>query len=64
MRSSLTGGFTYNGVNYMGDQASIAQGDNFLSIIVPEIEASQAYKNNGVIVLWWDETGSSPVIAG
>jgi hypothetical protein len=23
---------------------------------VPEIEASQAYQNNGAIVLWWDET--------
>jgi hypothetical protein len=56
MHSTLTGGFTYHGVNYTGDQASIAQGDNFLSIIVPEIEASQAYQNNGAIVLWWDET--------
>jgi hypothetical protein len=52
----LTGGFTYNGVHYTGDQASIAQGDNFLSIIIPEIEASEAYKNNGAIILWWDET--------
>jgi len=25
-------------------------------MIVPEIEASQAYQNNGAIVLWWDET--------
>jgi hypothetical protein len=56
MHSSLTNGFTYHGVNYTGDQASIAQGDNFLSIVVPEIEASQAYQNNGAIVLWWDET--------
>jgi hypothetical protein len=54
--TALTGGFTYNGVHYTGDQAAIAQGDNFLSIIVPEIEASQAYKNNGAIVLWWDES--------
>src|SRR5207302_3224595 len=35
---------------------AIAQGDNFLSIIVPEIEGSQAFKNNGAIVIWWDET--------
>jgi hypothetical protein len=40
----------------MGDQAQIAQGDNFLSKIVPVIMASQAYKNNGAIILWWDET--------
>jgi phosphatidylinositol-3-phosphatase len=25
-------------------------------MIVPEIEASQAYKNNGAIILWWDES--------
>ena len=56
MHSSLTGGFTYNGTPYTGDQAAIAEGDNFLSIIVPQIMASQAYKNNGVIVLWWDES--------
>ncbi|HYZ62139.1 MAG TPA: alkaline phosphatase family protein [Acetobacteraceae bacterium] len=54
--SILTGGFTYQGVHYTGDQAAIAQGDNFLSKIVPMIEASQAYKNNGAIVIWWDET--------
>jgi phosphatidylinositol-3-phosphatase len=56
MHSNLTGGFTYHGVTYTGDQASVAQGDNFLSMIVPEIEASQAYKNNGAIILWWDES--------
>jgi phosphatidylinositol-3-phosphatase len=52
----LANGFTYHGVHYTGDQASIAQGDNFLSIIVPMIESSQAYKNNGAIIIWWDET--------
>ncbi len=56
MHSSLTGGFTYNGTHYTGDQASIAEGDNFLSKIIPTIEASQAYKNNGAIVIWYDET--------
>jgi hypothetical protein len=54
--SALTGGYTYNGVHYTGDQAAVAQGDNFLSIIVPQIMASQAYKNNGAIVIWYDET--------
>lgn len=54
--NALTGGFTYNGVHYTGDSANIAQGDNFLSILVPQIMASQAYKNNGAIMIWWDET--------
>jgi hypothetical protein len=56
MHSSLSGGYTYKGTHYTGDQASIAEGDNFLSIIVPEIMASQAYKHNGAIVIWFDET--------
>ena len=54
--SSLNGGFTYKGTAFTGDQASIAQGDNFLSIVVPTIMASDEYKDNGVIVLWWDES--------
>lgn len=56
MHSGLSGGFTYKGVTYTGDEALIAQGDNFLSQIVPQIEASQAFKNNGEIVIWNDET--------
>jgi hypothetical protein len=54
--SALAGGFTYQGTHYTGDQAAVAQGDNFLSQIVPEIMASDAYQNNGAIVIWWDET--------
>lgn len=54
--SALNGGFTYQGVHYTGDQAAVAQGDNFLSIVLPEIMASEAYKNNGVIIVLWDET--------
>lgn len=54
--SALKGGFRYMGSHFTGDQAAVAQGDNFLSIVVPEIMASPAYKNNGVIVIWWDET--------
>jgi hypothetical protein len=54
--STLMGGFTYNGVHYTGDQANIAQGDNFLAQLVPQIEASRAYKNDGAIIVWWDET--------
>jgi hypothetical protein len=58
MHTALTGGFTYNGVTYTGDAANIAQGDNFLSFIIPMIEASQAFQNNGMIVIWTDETVS------
>ena len=45
-----------------GDLADIAQGDNFLARIVPLIMASDAYKKNGVIMLWWDESegGDTP----
>jgi hypothetical protein len=56
MHTALTAGFTYNGTHYTGDLAAIAQGDNFLSMIVPMIMNSQAYKNNGAIVIWFDET--------
>jgi phosphatidylinositol-3-phosphatase len=56
MHSSLTNGFTYHGVSYTGDLASIAAGDNFLSVVVPMIMASQAYQDNGVIVIWEDES--------
>ena len=56
MHTPLTNGFTYNGIHYTGDQAAIAQGDNFLAQIIPQIMASQAYKNNGAIVIWFDET--------
>ncbi len=61
--SALNGGFTYQGTLFTGDQASIAQGDNFLSIIVPQIMASPAYQNNGVIIIWWDESESGDTSA-
>jgi phosphatidylinositol-3-phosphatase len=54
--SALNAGFTYRGVHYTGDQSAIAEADNFLSIVLPQIMASRAYKDNGAIVLWWDET--------
>ena len=56
MHSALSGGFTYHGVSYTGDQAAVAQGDHFLSMIVPMIMSSAAYKHNGAIVIWFDET--------
>jgi len=54
--TGLTGGFTYHGTSYTSDQAAIAQGDNFLAILIPRIMASSAYQNNGVIIIRWDET--------
>jgi len=51
MHTALTGGFQ----GLTGDAAKIRQGDSFLQQIVPVIMASDAYKNHGVIVLWWDE---------
>jgi hypothetical protein len=58
MHTGLNGGFTdpRTGIHYTGDAAKIAQGDNFLSMLVPTIMASDAYKNNGAIVIWNDET--------
>jgi hypothetical protein len=58
MHSSLNTDFVYNGVTFAHntDQQAIAIGDNFLSKIVPIIMASQAYQNNGAIVIWFDET--------
>jgi phosphatidylinositol-3-phosphatase len=56
MHSALTNGFVYKGVSYTGDLSQIAAADNFLSIVIPEIIASEAYKDNGVIVIWTDET--------
>ncbi len=56
MHTALTGGFTYNGTHYTGDLAAIAEGDNFLKQIIPQIMSSQAYKDDGAIVLWFDES--------
>ena len=52
MHTTLSGG--YKGLT--GDAAKIRQGDDFLSQIVPMIMSSNAYKNHGVIILWWDES--------
>jgi hypothetical protein len=52
--TALTGGFA----GLTGDAANIRQGDNFLSRIVPVIMSSKAYKDGGVIILWWDESES------
>jgi hypothetical protein len=50
--TTLTGG--YKGLT--GDAAKILQGDDFLNQIIPVIMASDAYKNHGAIIIWWDES--------
>ena len=58
MHSPFDSNFTYNSVVYGAgtDQEAVALGDSFLSEIIPIIKASQAYQNNGAIVIWFDET--------
>jgi phospholipase C len=45
---------TPNMVNDMHD-GSVAQGDTWLSNEIPKLQATDAYKNGGVIFLLWDE---------
>ena len=52
MHSGLAGGFA----GLTGDAAQIRAGDNAVARLVPMIMASQAYKDGGAIILWWDET--------
>jgi phosphatidylinositol-3-phosphatase len=52
MHSALSAG--YKGLT--GDPAKILQGDDFLRQIIPVIMASNAYKNHGAIIIWWDES--------
>ncbi len=54
MHSELNGG--YKGLK--GDSARIKQGDDFLSRMIPIIMASNAYKDDGAIIIWWDEAES------
>ncbi|WP_051978194.1 alkaline phosphatase family protein [Edaphobacter aggregans] len=62
MHTTLSAG--YKGLT--GDPAKILQGDDFLRQVIPVIMASKAYQDNGVIILWWDEsetdgiTGDNP----
>jgi hypothetical protein len=57
MHSALTGGFTYLGTHYTGDQAAVAQGDNFLSILIPELEGTTAFQNGTALIeIWFDES--------
>ncbi|MGO8700814.1 MAG: alkaline phosphatase family protein [Limisphaerales bacterium] len=59
MHSYLPNGFDYQGVQYTGNQAAIAEGDSCLATIIPMIMASPAYQDHGVIILWTDETEST-----
>ena len=54
MHSTLAAGF----MGLTGDASNIRQGDNFLSIVVPAIMGSPAYKKNTAIIIWWDESES------
>ena len=57
MHTTLSAG--YKGLT--GDPAKIKQGDDFLAQIVPVIMASDAYKNHGAIIIWFDESESDGV---
>jgi len=57
MHTTLSAG--YKGLT--GDAARIKQGDDFLEQIIPAIMASNAYKNHGAIILWFDESESDGV---
>jgi hypothetical protein len=54
MHTGLSGG--YKGLT--GDPAKIRQGDDFLRQVIPVIMASDAYKNHGAIIIWFDESES------
>lgn len=54
MHSGLKNGFA----GLTGDSAQILAGDNTLARLVPMIMASQAYRDGGAIILWWDEAES------
>jgi hypothetical protein len=63
MHTTLANGYGGpSGAAAKDDRGRIAQADNFLARVVPLIMASDAYKNHGMIVLWWDESegGDTP----
>jgi hypothetical protein len=57
MHTALSAG--YKGLT--GDPAKILQGDDFLRQIIPVIMSSNAYKNHGAIIIWFDESESDGV---
>jgi len=44
-----------------GDPAKILQGDDFLRQVIPAIMESHAYRENGAIIIWWDEAESDGI---
>lgn len=52
MHTALAAG--YKGLT--ADAAKIKQGDDFLAQVIPVIMESNAYKNHGAIIIWWDES--------
>ena len=56
MHTPLPDGYTYHGVHYTGDQSAVASGDHCLSVLIPLIESAQAFRENGAIIIWTDET--------
>jgi len=52
--SGLSAGFA----GLTGDASNIKSGDNTVARLVPLIMSSEAYKDGGVIILWWDEAES------
>lgn len=58
MHTALAGGFKRPGTDatVYGDRSNIAQGDYFLSQVVPLIMSSPVYQHGGAIVIWWDES--------
>jgi hypothetical protein len=57
MHTALSAG--YKGLT--GDPAKILQGDDFLRQVIPVIMASNAYKNHGAIIIWFDEAESDGI---
>jgi hypothetical protein len=59
MHTALSTNFVYNGVTYThgSDSEQVAQGDNFCSIVIPEIMNSPVYQaGHAAIFIWTDET--------
>jgi hypothetical protein len=59
MHSNLSTNFTYNGVTYAAgtEEQLKAQGDSFLSKIIPQLEATSAFQNGtGMIEIWFDKS--------
>jgi hypothetical protein len=43
---------------YNGHDTNLAYSDNWLSTLIPAIQATNWYKNGGTIIVWWDEDNS------